>query len=78
MCIYFQATQIEKAKEQLAKELEKLDEASAELNIETYEFDVGDLLGGLNPLTKEKFSSTVTKKIAKINSFGSEVSYEIG
>ncbi len=72
------ATQIEKAKEELAKELDKLDEASAELNIETYDFDVGDLLGGLNPLTKEKFSSSVTKKIAKINSFGSSVSYEIG
>ena len=72
------ASMIEKAKGQLDDELNKLKSATGNLNIETYDFDVGDLLGGINPLTSEPFKSVVTKKIAKIDSFKSEVSYEIG
>lgn len=69
---------IEKAKEELQKEIDELEKTSADLNIETYEFDVGDYVGGINPLTNEPFKSIVTKKIAKIDSFKASVSYEIG
>lgn len=72
------ASLIEKAKEQLANELDELESATGQLNLETYEFDVGDMLGGINPLTNEPFKSVVTKKIAKIDSFKASVSYEIG
>lgn len=72
------ASLIEKAKEKLAEELDKLEEAKTDLNIETYEFDVGDYVGGINPLTNENFKSIVTKKIATIKATGSTVRYEIG
>ena len=69
---------ISKASEDLQKELDEVQSLSAELNIETYEFDVGDFVGGIDPLTNKPFKSVVVKKIAKIDSFKAEVSYEIG
>ena len=69
---------ISKASEDLQKELDEVQSLTAELNIETYEFDVGDFVGGIDPLTNKPFKSVVVKKIAKIDSFKAEVSYEIG
>ena len=69
---------ISKASEDLQKELDTVQSLKAELNIETYEFDVGDFVGGIDPLTNKPFKSIVVKKIAKIDSFKAEVSYEIG
>ena len=69
---------ISKASEDLQKELDTVQSLTAELNIETYEFDVGDFVGGIDPLTNKPFKSVVVKKIAKIDSFKASVSYEIG
>lgn len=65
--------------------LKKLDEykdkaTKVEANIDTdiQYFDVGDIIGGVHPITKQQMTSKISKKIVKGNSFKLDVSYEIG
>ena len=65
--------------------LKKLDDIKTQaqkiepkLDTDIIEFDVGDIIGGVHPFTKEPMISKVTKKIVKGGTFGVNVNYEIG
>jgi len=61
----------EKVKEQKSK-------LNATLSTDVTTFDVGDIISGVHPTTKQNMFSRITKKIAKGTPDGIEVSYEIG
>lgn len=68
---------IETAKEQLRTEINELLTCEGKLDGERHEFDIGDVVGGIDALTGEERLSAVTKKIAKIDAYKKEVTYEI-
>ena len=56
---------------------EKAQKIEPKIDTDLQEFDVGDIIGGVHPFTKEQLISRVTKKIVKGGTKGLTVSYEI-
>ncbi len=57
---------------------EKAQKVEPKIDTDLQEFDVGDIIGGVHPFTKEQLTSRVTKKIVNGSTFKVEVEYEIG
>lgn len=68
--------------EEMIKKLNEYKEKSQtiepKLDTDIQEFDVGDVVGGVHPFTKEEMTTRITKKIVKGGTFGVTVEYEIG
>lgn len=57
---------------------EKAGKVEPRIDTDIQQFDVGDIIGGVHPVTQEVLISRVIKKIVRGNSFGINVEYEIG
>ena len=68
----------DKILEEIEKRKQETTKISAKLSTDIAEFDVGDIIGGVQEASSTQVRATITKKIVEADAYKTTVSYEIG